>query len=65
MTKAVRIENADNSPYELRVEVWDKGQNGAPDTRADSACFDLDLPTALGVAHVTSTRYLKIVEKTE
>lgn len=33
MTKKVRIENADATLERVIVEVWFKGQNGAPDTK--------------------------------
>lgn len=62
MTKIVRIENADTSDYKVIVEVWDKGQNGAPDTLAKTV--ELPHPTAMTDASVylTSTRYLVVKE---
>lgn len=71
MTKKVRIENADMSPYKVVVEVWDKGQlmpdglggfNQAPDTLAKT--INLDHPTQMtgDDVYLTSTRYLVIKE---
>jgi len=63
MTKHIRVENADTSDWKVTVEVWDKGQNGEPDTLAFTE--DLDYPTAMTSGHVylTSTRYLVVKEK--
>ena len=62
MTKKVRVENADTSSFKVVVEVWDKGLNGAPDTKA----FErrLDHPTAMtgDDIFITSTRYLVVKE---
>jgi hypothetical protein len=63
MTKAVRIENADNSKYKLIVEIWDKGQNGAPDVL--SSTKELPYPTALAEVYIHSGRYLVIKENGE
>lgn len=71
MTKLVRIENADQSPYKVLVEVWDKGQqmpdglggfNQAPDTLARTV--ELNHPTAMtdSSVYLTSTRYLVVKE---
>lgn len=71
MTKLVRIENADMSPYKIQVEVWDKGAqmpdgmggfNQAPDTLAKT--IELNHPTAMtGMdCYLTSTRYLVVKE---
>lgn len=62
MTKTVRIENADNSPYKVVVEVWDKGQAGAPDVLAKT--INLDCPTAMtgSDCYITSSRYLVVKE---
>lgn len=71
MTKQVRIENADQAPYKVLVEIWDKGQqmpdglggfNQGPDTLARTV--ELGHPTAMtdsGV-YLTSTRYLVVKE---
>lgn len=65
MTKKVRVENADTSDYKVIVQVWDKGQNGAPDVMAEEIL--LGHPTAMtgdnnqGV-YLTSTRYLVVKE---
>lgn len=71
MTKQVRIENADQSPYKVIVEIWDKGAqlpdglggvNQAPDTLART--INLDWPTAMtdSSVYLTSTRYLVVKE---
>lgn len=62
MTKRVRIENADNSSFKVVVQVWDKGQNGEPDTLA--AEHRLDYPTAMtnDSVYLTSTRYIVVKE---
>lgn len=61
MTKAVRIENADTSNFKVLVQVWDKGQNDAPDTLASE--HRLDYPTAMtNGLYLTSTRYLIVKE---
>lgn len=73
MTKTIRVENADTSPYKVIVEVWDKGRVTAPatetstelrepDTLARTIC--LDNPCAMTPAdlYLTSTRYLVVKE---
>ena len=62
MTKRVRIENADMASYKVVVEVWDKGIDGGPDTRAFTR--NLDYPTAMtgDDVYLTSTRYIVIKE---
>lgn len=69
MTKTVRVENADTSSYKIAVEVWEKGKplvganvvGNEPDTLV--VTHNLDHPTALVEAYLTSTRYIKIIEK--
>jgi hypothetical protein len=63
MTKLVRVENADNGPYKVVVEVWDKGYpEGEPDVLAKT--INLDHPTQMtGMdCYLTSTRYLVVKE---
>ena len=62
MTKRVRVENADTSDYKVIVQVWDKGQNGEPDTLANEIV--LGHPTAMtgDEVYLTSTRYLVVKE---
>ncbi len=71
MTKQVRIENADQAPYKVIVEVWDKGAllpdglggfNQAPDTLQKT--IELNHPTAMtdSSCYITSTRYLVVKE---
>ena len=61
MTKHVRIENADTSPYRVNVEVWDKGVNGEPHAKVETIV--LPHPTSLMVYPITSSRYLVIKEQ--
>lgn len=62
MTKKVRIENADTADYKVVVQVWDKGQNGAPDVMAFER--ELSYPCAMtgDDIYLTSTRYLVVKE---
>ncbi len=63
MTKQVRIENADQAPYRVLVEVWDKGYpEGQPDILAKTV--ELNNPTAMtgSDVYLTSTRYLVVKE---
>ncbi len=61
MTKAVRIENADNAVYKLKVEVWDKGYpEGTPDVLVCEKT--LDHPTFMTEICIHSTRYLIVRE---
>ena len=64
MTKAVRIENADNSSFKVVVEIWDKSVDGKPDTLART--INLDHPTAMagadGSVYLTATRYIVVRE---
>jgi hypothetical protein len=64
MTKQVRIENADTTPYKVVVETWDRAYppGSGPDTLASTTV--LDYPTAMtppGMC-ITSTRYLIVKE---
>ena len=62
MTKRVRIENADTANFKVLVQVWDKGQNGEPDTMAFER--ELSYPTAMtgDDIYLTSTRYIVVKE---
>jgi hypothetical protein len=63
MTKQVRIENADQAPYKVLVEVWDKGYpEGQPDVLQKT--IELNHPTAMtgSDCYLTSTRYLVVKE---
>lgn len=64
MTKRVRIENADTADYEVIVQVWDKGADGAPDTLVNEIV--LAHPTAMtgDDVYLTSTRYIVVKERT-
>lgn len=63
MTKAIRVENADNSNYEVVVQTWDKGSGDQPDVLVSEQI--LSYPTAMtnSNTYITSTRYLVIKEK--
>lgn len=63
MTKKVRIENADTSDWKVLVQVFDKGQNGEPDTLVSE--HHLDHPTAMtnDSVYLTATRYIVVKEK--
>lgn len=65
MTKAIRVENADTSDYQVVVEIWDKGQDGQPDVLASSQV--LAYPTSMtdSNTYLTSTRYLIVKEKAD
>lgn len=60
MTKMVRIENADTSNHKLRVQTWQKGPEGQPDTMTDD--HPLDNPADLSTFWVHSTQYLVVKE---
>lgn len=60
MTKHIRIENADTSNHKVVVEVWDRGVNGEPDSKA--AEYSLPLPTAMITQTIWKERYLVIRE---
>lgn len=62
MTKLVRIENADTSPYKVVVEIWDKGSEGQPDKLYRA--IELNYPTSMTGpdCYVTGTRYLVVRE---
>lgn len=61
MTKKVRIENADTSPYKVIVQVWDKGY---PEGEPDKLAFERVLPDPTNMTgddiYLTSTRYLVV-----
>lgn len=63
MTKRVRIENADNAPYKVIVQVWDKGY---PDGEPDRLVHEVTLANPCDITgseiYVTSTRYLVVKE---
>lgn len=63
MTKAIRVENADTSDYQVIVQIWDKGYpEGSPDTLVRE--IELNHPTAMtNDVCITSTRYLVVKEK--
>lgn len=67
MTKKIRIENADNGPDKVLVQVWDKGrvlEDGC--SEPDVLAFErhLDCPTAMtgDDIYLTSTRYVVVKE---
>lgn len=63
MTKLIRVENADNSPAKVVVEIWSKSYpEGLPDILERT--IELNHPTAMtGMdCYITSTRYLVVKE---
>lgn len=67
MTKRVRIENADLSPYKVVVQTWDVGQvlsdgTRAPDTLAREEILHSPCAMTDDGTYLTSTRYLVIRE---
>lgn len=60
MTKQVRIENADLSNHKVLIEVWFKGVNGEPDTKATE--YSLGAPTSLVTETIWKEKYLVIRE---
>ena len=65
MTKAVRIENADTSDYQVLVQIWDKGYpEGAPDkfVREIVLAYPTSMAGASGDVYLTSTRYIVVKE---
>ena len=58
MTKNVRIENADNSPYKVIVEIWENYEGKA--TLIDTKL--LSNPTDLFTLAIWKNRYLVVKE---
>lgn len=63
MTKAIRVENADTSNYQVVVQTWDKGVNGEPDTLASEQVLAYPTVMTNNSTYLTSTRYIVIKEK--
>lgn len=62
MTKKVRIENADQSPYKVVVQVWEKGLEGEPDRLSHEVTLHNPCDITGADVYLTSTRYLVIKE---
>lgn len=63
MTKIVRIENADVSPYKVIVQIWDKGYpDGEPDKLANEITLNNPCDMTDASVYLTNTRYLVIKE---
>jgi len=62
MTKAIRIENADTSDWEVVVQVWNIHQEG-PDALVNE--YILKYPTAMLEEYIHGTQYLIIKESTD
>lgn len=64
MTKNIRIENADTSPYKVIVQIWDKAYplGSGPDVLVRE--INLDYPTAMTQSdvYITNTRYIIVKE---
>jgi len=61
MTKAIRIENADNSAHKIQVRVMQRGVDGAPDTQVGDP-IDLSSPTQLIQQTIWNGRYIVVEE---
>jgi hypothetical protein len=62
MTKQVRIENADNSPYKIKVFIERKDTNG--EWIRDSSVHNLDYPTNMLSDFIHDGKRL-VIEETE
>ncbi len=64
MTKKVRIENADNAPYRVLVQTWDKAypEGSGPDTLVREEILGCPCAMTGDATYITSTRYLVIRE---
>jgi hypothetical protein len=63
VTKHVRIENADTSDYNVLVQTWDKGLNGAPDILVMEELLEYPCQmTRPNETYIHSTRYLVVKE---
>jgi len=60
MTKLIRVENADNADYKVKVQVYDKGLDGEPDKLVEEKI--LLNPTDLRDFYITGSRYLIVSE---
>jgi hypothetical protein len=67
MTKAIRIENADQSNHEVEVQVWQNGVVVEGEKRQDILVrvFPLSFPTAMMTEYVHGSQYLVIKEKSQ
>lgn len=63
MTKAIRIENADNSQHKVKVTVMAKTPDGQPDAVVE--VIDLSCPTQLITKTIWKDQYLVITEADE
>jgi hypothetical protein len=61
MTKTVRIENADNSNWPVRVTVQHRNAQG--EWVDEPGAVQIDLPTAMTEQYLTSSRRLVIEER--
>jgi len=61
MTKAVRIENADNSDHIVIVQTWAKGFDNEPDNMIKEE--ELSYPTQMCEGMIWKEQYLVIKEK--
>lgn len=59
MTKRLRLENADTSDHKVVVQLFDKSQDGSPDTLFEE--FEIH-PIELRELTVWDTRYIVIKE---
>lgn len=62
MTKRIRIENADTAEYKVLVQVWDKGQDGQPDTLAQEILLENPCDMTEADVYLTGDRYVVVKE---
>ena len=60
MTKAIRVENADNSNHKVMVQVWEKGPDGGLAKMIEE--HPLDNPTAMIEKTIWKNHFLVIKE---
>ena len=60
MTKAIRVENADNSDHKVTVQVWEKGPEGGHAKMIKE--FPLNYPTAMLEQTIWKNHFLVIKE---
>jgi hypothetical protein len=64
MTKQVRIENADTSPFKVRIEVWQSGGYGPEGGPVLVKTIALDHPAQMATEYIHSSQWLVVREAT-
>jgi len=62
MTKKIRIENADNSTWPVKVEIWEK-KAGLHSTDLLVNTLIINNPTDMVEVYVHHTQYIKVLEE--